>query len=106
MSEFLFNKLAGLRPATLLKKTLTQGLFCKFFEVFKNTLFVNNLRATAVKLVIHTSPAGIYFFKVSNGNTSVVSIVDFQHVNTSWEYIIFMITQFKSNCLSNFVYYF
>ena len=35
-----FNKAAGLRPATLLKKeTLAQVFSCKFCEIFNNTIF-------------------------------------------------------------------
>ena len=32
-----FNKVAGLRPETLLKKTLAQVLSCEFCEIPKNT---------------------------------------------------------------------
>ena len=32
-----FNKVAGLRPATLLKKTLAQVFSCEFCEISKNT---------------------------------------------------------------------
>ena len=31
-----FNKVAGLRPATLLKKTLAQVFSCEFSEISKN----------------------------------------------------------------------
>ena len=37
-AESLFNKVAGLRIATLSKKTLAQVLCCEFYEIFKNTL--------------------------------------------------------------------
>ena len=35
--SILFNKVAGLRAATLFKKTLAQVFSCKFWEVSKNT---------------------------------------------------------------------
>ena len=34
-----FNKVAGLRPATLLKKRLPQVFCCEFCEISKNTFF-------------------------------------------------------------------
>ena len=34
-----FNKVAGLRPTLLLKKTLAQVSSCAFYEMFKNTFF-------------------------------------------------------------------
>ena len=52
-----FNKVAGLRPATLLKKRLQSTLskkslqymcfFCEFSKIVKRTFFTENLRATA-----------------------------------------------------------
>ena len=39
MPEFLFNKAAGLRPATLLKKRLSQVFSCEFCEISENTFF-------------------------------------------------------------------
>ena len=39
MPESLFNKVVGLRPATLLKKRLAQLFSCKFCEISKNTFF-------------------------------------------------------------------
>ena len=33
--ELLFNKVAGLRPETLFKKTLAQVFSCEFCEIFK-----------------------------------------------------------------------
>ena len=39
-----FNQVAGLRPATLLKKeTLAQVFSCKFCEISKNTFFTERL---------------------------------------------------------------
>ena len=35
--ETLFNKVAGLRPATLLKKRLAQVFFYEFYKISKNT---------------------------------------------------------------------
>ena len=37
----------SLRPTTLLKETLALVFFCKFSKIFKNTYFVEHLRATA-----------------------------------------------------------
>ena len=37
--SLFFNKVAGLRPATLLKKTLAQVFSCDFCEISKNTFF-------------------------------------------------------------------
>ena len=38
--SLFFNKVAGLRPATLLKKeTLAQVFSCKFYEISKNNFF-------------------------------------------------------------------
>ena len=41
------NKVAGLRPATLLKKRLAQVFFCYFCDIFKNTSFSEYLWKTA-----------------------------------------------------------
>ena len=44
----LFNKAAGLRPATLLKKRLWHRCFpVNFAKFFKNTFFTEHLRMTA-----------------------------------------------------------
>ena len=47
--SLFFNKVADLRPATLLKKkqTLTQVLSCEFCEISKNTFSAEHLRTTA-----------------------------------------------------------
>ena len=37
--SLFFNKVADLRPATLLKKRLAQVFFCGFCEISKNTFF-------------------------------------------------------------------
>ena len=48
VAESLFYTVAGLRPATLLKKeTLTQVLPCEFYVIFKSTFFTEHLRTTA-----------------------------------------------------------
>ena len=48
MQESLFFKVAGLRPATLLKKeTLAQVFSCEFCEISKSTFFTEHLLATA-----------------------------------------------------------
>ena len=45
LSHSLFlNKVAGLRPATLLKKeTVAQVFSCEFYEISKNTFFAEHL---------------------------------------------------------------
>ena len=45
--SLFFNKVAGLGPATLLKKVLAQVFSCEFCEIFKNTFFTEHVRATA-----------------------------------------------------------
>ena len=46
--SLFFNKVAGLRPATLLKKeTLAQVFSCEFCEISKNTFLQNTPGATA-----------------------------------------------------------
>ena len=59
MPESLFNKVAGLRPVTLLKKRLWQlVLSCEFCEISKNTFLhrtplvaasVNNVRTSNLR---------------------------------------------------------
>ena len=44
MLESLFNKVAGLKAATLLKADSNAGVF---LWIFKNTFFTEHLRATA-----------------------------------------------------------
>ena len=45
--QSLFDKVSGVKPATLLKKeTLAQMFFCEFCEISKNT-FTEHLWATA-----------------------------------------------------------
>ena len=41
--ESLFNKFAGLRPATLLKRDITQVFACEYREIFKYTYFEKHL---------------------------------------------------------------
>ena len=46
--RLFFNKVAGLRPATLLKKNLWHRCFpVSFCEISKNTFFTDHLRTTA-----------------------------------------------------------
>ena len=49
--SLFFNKVAGLRPETLLKKeTLAQVFSCKFCQISKNAFFTEYLWMTASKL--------------------------------------------------------
>ena len=45
--SLFFNKVAGLKPATLLKKVLTQVFSCEFCEISKNTFFTEHIWTTA-----------------------------------------------------------
>ena len=47
MLESLFDKIADLMPAILLKETTTHVFSYEFSEIFKNTFFTEHLRATA-----------------------------------------------------------
>ena len=50
--SLFFNKVAGLRPATLLKKNLWQQMFyCELYEISKNTFFKEHLRTTAFIII-------------------------------------------------------
>ena len=46
MLESLFNKIAGFRPATLLKRDSNTFSY-EMYEIFKNTYFEEHLRMTA-----------------------------------------------------------
>ena len=48
--SLFFNKVADLRPATLLKKTLARVFSGGFCEIFKNTFYREHLRTTASEL--------------------------------------------------------
>ena len=45
--RLFFNKVAGLRPATLLNKTLTQVFSCECCEILKNNFFYRTPPVTA-----------------------------------------------------------
>ena len=45
--RLFFNKVAGLRPATLFKESLVQVFSCEFYEFSKNTFFTQHLRTTS-----------------------------------------------------------
>ena len=42
-----FNRVAGLKPATVLKETPTKMFFCGYCENFKKTYFQEKLQTTA-----------------------------------------------------------
>ena len=48
--SLFFNKVAGLRPATLLKRESRTGISCEFCECSKNTFFTEHLWMTAFKI--------------------------------------------------------
>ena len=52
--NFLFNKVS-LRPATLLKKNLVQGLLCEISPIFNNIFFTIQLRWLLFKTIINCS---------------------------------------------------
>ena len=54
------NQVAGLRPATLLKKIPTQVFSCEFCEIFKNTYFVEHLQTAAFVRSIYVLCPGEY----------------------------------------------
>ena len=58
MPESLFNKVAGLRPATLLKKTLQHRCFPENFALFQRTLFLHN---TSGRLLLFSCPIFLDF---------------------------------------------
>ena len=65
----IFNKIAGLRPATSLKKealaSLAQLFSCEFCEIFKNTFFIEHLRKAASKTKFFSfSPFFLEFWKI------------------------------------------
>ena len=41
--SFFFNKVAGLSPVTLLGRNSGTGVFCEFYEISKNTFFIEHL---------------------------------------------------------------
>ena len=45
--SLFFNRVAALRPATLLKKRLTQVFSCEICEIFKSTFFYRTSRVAA-----------------------------------------------------------
>ena len=45
--SLFFNKVAGLKSATLLKETLAQMFSCEFCKIFRNTFCTEDLWATA-----------------------------------------------------------
>ena len=52
--SLFFNKVAGLRPATEIKKeTLTQVFSCEFCQIFKYAFFKGHLRWLPLSILIH-----------------------------------------------------
>ena len=58
MPESLFNKVAGLRPATLLKKRPWNWYFPENFKKFLRTTFLQN---TSGRLLLLIHSLGIFF---------------------------------------------
>ena len=57
--SLFFNKIAGLRPATLLKKRFWHMFSCEFCQIFKKTFFTDYFRTTASE--VEVSKEKIYF---------------------------------------------
>ena len=50
--SLFFNKVAGFRPATLLKKeTLAQVYSCEFWQIVKKTFFIKHLQWLLLKIM-------------------------------------------------------
>ena len=49
-TRVFFNKVAGIRTATLLKHRLWQVFSCEFFEILKNTSFTEHLQMNASEI--------------------------------------------------------
>ena len=64
--SLFFNKIAGVRPATLLKKvTLAHVFYCEFCEISKNTFFTEHFWTTAsVKTWLNLSNNGNCYNKL------------------------------------------
>ena len=66
------NQVAGLRPATLLKKIPTQVFSCEFCEIFKNTYFVEHLQTAAFVRSIYVLCPGEYHESFSSRKQSEI----------------------------------
>ena len=70
MPEFFFNKAAGIRSSTLLKKeTLARVFSCEFYEIFKNTFFIEHLRTTAFE---KCESSNIWYFQTINSKNVIL----------------------------------
>ena len=49
------HKVAGFRSHFIKNGTLAQAFSCKFYEIFKNTYFVNRLRKTVSVAIMFTN---------------------------------------------------
>ena len=52
--DLFSNKVAGLRPATLLKKSLWHRCSCEFCEIWKSTFFTEHLWTTASEISVYS----------------------------------------------------
>ena len=50
--SLFFNKIAGLRPATLFKKRFWHMFSCEFCQIFKKTFFTDYFRTTASEVEV------------------------------------------------------
>ena len=94
MLESYFNRVSGLRAATLLKKEIpTQVSSGKFYEISKNTFFTEHLRNLSHSFISQRS--FIYLFKPSFvrkmdkiQNFAVFSLCQYLLYNLLWMYFI------------------
>ena len=62
MLESLFSKVAGLRPATILKEAETQLFSCEIYEILKNTFYY---RTPPVAATLHENKYLSHFHNIS-----------------------------------------
>ena len=67
----IFSKFAGKASNFIKKETLVQMFSCEFCKIFKNTLFIEYLRATTFGLLNHIEDSFqvVILFTPSQGNT-------------------------------------
>ena len=71
--SLFFNKVADLKPTTLLKKseTPTQMFQCEFCEIFKNTFSTEHLRTTASKKYCSQMLDRMLFCSISDNSSQL-----------------------------------
>ena len=78
--ESLFNRVTGMRPATLLKETPTHVFPCEYWESFKNnTCFEEHLRTAAS---VHTNVPFLYPWKLQKISEDIE--IEIENGNRNW----------------------